>query len=429
MQVEKKPHEKIAENYHTRYSFLHFPLILLGDESIIKKLKAKYEAKDKDKNSTFDTCANTKSTLLLRSKKINASNFNTNTETTLNSQMLWDLSYKDLSIIKSSTPKTGILQEKSSSQPINQLTPKIVTFKAPDFNKIVDIKEKEIQSLEKVRKSLSHEIQDAVEYIEKNKDLVDDLAAKDKKIKELKFQLKHITQEIEQLKLWKKSSSIPHINDNIKLRNQRTNKREENTNNVTVTRVKSLSPRFLDISIDERERFKMYSQNPAKALIAQIFKSKTPKNAKETVQIYTGTNNRRPSIKNVQLMQNLQNVSPTSGHIKLKKQYNLFFEGQASPSPRKRVGIKKNNLEIGQRRQKERKEGNKQIDLREKKEKTMIVSAKGTDISQNYTSLLDNFVSLIERYKDKTEDLQRKNEELERKVKDFNDREMNLSLL
>ena len=329
--------------------------------------------------------------------------------------MLCDISNKDQSLLKINTPKTGLTSERPTFPSSRQTSPKLITLITPDLAKSIEAKNQQIGQLKETKASLTKEIKQARKYIKENKDLSVTVLEKDKKLKELKAQLSQIEQEIERILLWKKSHSIPNINQ-TRPTTQQPSKTEgspirENT--------KSLSPNLRGVQKDKKkERYKMYKENPAKAFLAQYLKARTPRVSRDQLQPLLLGDKRKDSNKYVQFSPEIVSKRRNNVQEQSRKLHCLLAE-LITPTPRTKVVTKvRESHETSDLKQREsRKEAPKVIEERREKERE-LKSRRETenDVSTQYSILLGKYASAVEKYKEKSKLLSKRNKELERKV-------------
>jgi len=433
-----------------------------GDESIVKKLKAKCQAKDKDKNSTLDTHPTAKSTIIKRNQKTNTSN-NTNNETTSSSQMLSDLSYKEHSGLKGNTSKpfNNADRQTPSSPPKTNSTS--AQFKSSDLSKMLATKDKEIYYLEESKASVVQDIDDAVQYIHRNKDLASLLLQKDHKIKVLRAQLDSVMQNIETSKLSHKRNLISDSNRQNKPISQDTSKtKESHRTNKDLSSFRSLSPGLEKIVTEPKEkkptRYQMYKEN-AKTLAPQLFKSKTYRDSSSHFSI---TNSQKKSPhKRLETSPEYSHLA-IAKHPKTQKSHSIIGD-LASPTSRSvknplhaflinsHRGISKQRIEVSPQPEDRIKteipsaksiqshrvvsstggsgSSRKKISLKSKREVERIRGGfeirrhTENDLSESYGNMLERFVDFAEKYKEKARRLEERNKELELTIEQMKSKE------
>ena len=389
----------------------------------MKRIRAKCINKDKDKSSTLDSYNNTKSSAIHRTKHINTSGRNTYTETTPTSQILCDLSYKEYSAFRTSTPKIPQIHEIQSPPITNRASPKTKRRKALEFLKIPESKDIILQNLEKVRTSVGDEINEAVDYFTKNREIANVLSEKDRTIKELTIQLHQKSKEVERLESWKRFRSTPNIADSSKIFERHSSKQEDFAMNCSTYRVTSPSPRFDDLSLQKQEKYKMYREDLLKPLQAKSVKAKTHRGQMQQLPLPHIT---KTSNKYMEAAPSTLSTSKTTGHIQVKKSC-LATPRLKTPSPKKVIFKLKNLAETNRNRGNDaQKESSRRLDQRDIDKKSKL-TWNDQDISKSYSSLMGQFISMIEKYKNTTEALNRKNRDLERRFEKFDKKEDGLN--
>jgi len=338
--------------------------------------------------------------------------------------MLCDLSYKEPSIAKTNTPKVDRIQEK----PHLTWTRKSANLQVAEIEHALELKEKEIQDLEKTKITLKQEIDSAIKFYEKNKSVPENLISQIKQIETLEDQLKHVVHEIDRLRNSQKFKSIPKISGINNIEEPRRNPRSKtkSSDSKSILRVKSLSPKFPIRFSTKNDKFKMYDQVPAKTSAGPQSKSKTSRQFRDHLKPFFIANSKENKKTN---HPNIVNEAITIDHNQTKTILSPDFvtiefastpREDAKSKLRKYINksvkkIKTNFDEYESTIPFPKKDGIKQ----------KFKKGKRRDASLSYGALLDNFAYIIDYYKHNNEVLQEKNKNLEKRIKKLNKTEMN----
>jgi len=401
--------------------------IIRQDQALDKSSKRKLESKERDKNSTLDTYTNTKSRVANEEKKLGSSGGHNHSETTF-SQMLCDLSYKEPSIAKTNTPKVDRIHDK----PNLTWARKSVNLQVAEIEHALELKEKEIHELEKTKLVLREEIDNAIKYYEKNKNVPEDLISQIKQVETLEDQLKFVVHEIHRLKHSPQTRPIPKITGINTAEETRPNPRSKtkSSDSKSILRVKSLSPKVPYRFSTKYDKFKMYDQVPAKPSTVQQSKSKTSRQFRDHLKPFFIANSKDTNKKTSH--PNIVNEAITIDHNQTKTIISPDFATlEFATTPREDAKYNKLRKYINKsvKRNKQSVEDTPYENTVPKKDseklKQKLKKAKRRDNSLSYGALLDNFAYIIDYYKHNNEILQEKNKNLESKIKKLNKTEIN----
>jgi hypothetical protein len=344
-----------------------------------------------------ETITNTKSTIVLQSKKYSCASLHNNSETILNSQLLRDSAHRegDSKAILSTPTKGNFQEEKKVNSSKNQLLPKLLKLKLSDWNQILDSKQKEIQKLEESNIEVSKKISQALDYIQENQKTIPALLEeKDQQINFLKEQLNNINQEIAALKLYKKSNSVGYIFDPSEL-NQRRFTLDQSSQ---LNRLTSLSPKAKEEKII-KEKYKMYAENPLKKLTNPPLSIKTSKLSYKPIGLNTSQTTRHEKSHHLEFEKNQLKEHLSQPRIKPQSPRPVYTNPDVS-SPRLTKII---NQKVPEKRE---------IRVNESKKP----EKKNMDLAEGFDTLLSKFTSLLDKYQRETKRLTARNKQLERKL-------------
>lgn len=203
-----------------------------------KILSRNSHSKEKDKTISIDLPRTTKATQNAHSGKGNNSSTHNFSETTLSSQLFRDSISKEYETkLQKMSPsrKTSKVEEHFSSSPKKvQKKNKQSKQNRLDWKKILRSKENKVKDLENVIASMHQDIDNAVNFLEKNEDLPKALKKKEQEKEALYSQLTQILQEIEHIKSEKKTRPTHNVNESS--RNYADTERQENPSNRNLSK-------------------------------------------------------------------------------------------------------------------------------------------------------------------------------------------------